>query len=263
MTQVVAPGADSLLLHDISWSTYDAFARDLARRAGPRVSYDRGALEIVSPHAPHERLARLVSELVVELCTASGQDVEDLGHLTFRNDAWRQGFEPDGCWWIGDRARLGRALAGAYRPGEHPPPDLLLEVDDTSPSLSKTGMFARFGIPEVWRHDTQRLHVLRLVGDRFEAVDRSLALPGLRASDIDGSAGRRAAGAAAAVAGEGATGGRCRRLRPRRRSRLNRPGPAWRGSVGRGRSAEQHDAEDDLDDDSRATRRSVRGRTGG
>ena len=34
-----------------------------------------------------------------------------------------------------------------------PPPDLVIEVDITSPSLDRLPIYARLGVPEVWRYD--------------------------------------------------------------------------------------------------------------
>ena len=41
-----------------------------------------------------------------------------------------------------------------------PPPDLIVEVDISHPSLDKFPIYASLGIPEVWRHNGDTLAVL-------------------------------------------------------------------------------------------------------
>ena len=65
-----------------------------------------------------------------------------------------------------------------------PPPDLVVEVDITRPSISKLPMFAEFGIPEVWRFEGERLSRLRLRRGRYEEVGTSKGFPGVSAQSI-------------------------------------------------------------------------------
>jgi len=45
---------EHLVLRNISWGTYEALLRDLESEPAKRLTYDRGALEIVVPLPPHE-----------------------------------------------------------------------------------------------------------------------------------------------------------------------------------------------------------------
>ena len=65
-----------------------------------------------------------------------------------------------------------------------PPPDLVVEVDITSPSISKLPMFAEFGVPEVWRFDGERLSMLRRRQGSYEEVDTSEVFRGVSAQAI-------------------------------------------------------------------------------
>lgn len=62
-----------------------------------------------------------------------------------------------------------------------PPPDLVIDVDVTSPSLPKLPIFAPMGVPEVWRYReaTEDVVILRLVGGDYRAVSTSETLPPL------------------------------------------------------------------------------------
>jgi Uma2 family endonuclease len=65
-----------------------------------------------------------------------------------------------------------------------PPPDLVVEVDITSPSISKLPLFAEFVVPEVWRFDGERLSMLRLSRGTYEEVGTSDVFPGVSAQAI-------------------------------------------------------------------------------
>ncbi len=44
-----------VILHDVTWETYEQLLANFADRSAPRFSYDRGVLEIVSPTPRHEK----------------------------------------------------------------------------------------------------------------------------------------------------------------------------------------------------------------
>ena len=66
-----------------------------------------------------------------------------------------------------------------------PPPDLAIEVDITSSSLDRMGIYASLGIPEVWRCDGETLTVQLLQPDgSYAPAPRSAALPGLPPGEV-------------------------------------------------------------------------------
>ena len=64
MATILPPTQERVILHDVSWKTYECLLEDHIDRSAPRFAYDRGTLEIMSPSSVHERnnwaLARLV-----------------------------------------------------------------------------------------------------------------------------------------------------------------------------------------------------------
>jgi Uma2 family endonuclease len=66
-----------------------------------------------------------------------------------------------------------------------PPPDLVVEVDITSPSISKVPLFADFGVAEVGRFDGEHFSILRLRRASYEEVDTSDVFPGVSATAIE------------------------------------------------------------------------------
>jgi membrane protein len=146
-----------------------------------RFTFDHGELEM-SPSAKHERLSRRIADLIGVLADEMDLEVEDLGSATFRRQELDRGFERGSCFYVQNVERvLGKDQIDL---AVDPPPDLVLEVDTTSPSISKLPMFAELGVPEVWRFDGSRLSMLRLSRDSYREVDTSDVFPGVSAKAI-------------------------------------------------------------------------------
>jgi Uma2 family endonuclease len=64
-----------------------------------------------------------------------------------------------------------------------PPPDLVIEIDITSPSFSKLPIYAQIGVPEVWRYDGTRAAIFLLEEGEYVEAGESVALPSLT-SDV-------------------------------------------------------------------------------
>lgn len=156
-----------VLLHNASWETYERLLAEREERRSPRFFYDRGVLEIVSPSTEHDGISRVVAALVEILTEEANADVFNAGSTTFKREDLARGFEPDECFYFWANAGRVRELvaskgnidldAGA--------PDLVMEVDISSPSLDKLPIYARLGVPEVWRHDGGRLVILGLADE--------------------------------------------------------------------------------------------------
>lgn len=154
-----------VILHDVSWETYEKLLTDLADQSCIRLAYDRGTLEIMSPTTKHERYNRTIALLVEILAEELGIDVASLGSSTFKRGDLERGFEPDSCFYIKnaeliiDKEELDLTV--------DPPPDLVIEVDITSGSLRKFPIYAQLRVPEIWRYDGRRLYIYQRVGDSY------------------------------------------------------------------------------------------------
>jgi Uma2 family endonuclease len=178
-----------ILLPNASWGTYERLLAEREERRSPRFFYDRGVLEIVSPSAEHDRISRVVAVLVELLAEEADTDVENAGSTTFKREDLSRGFEPDECFYFGSKAGRVRELVADKGnldlDSGDPAPDLVVEVDITSPSLDKLPIYSRLGVQEVWRHDGERLVVLGLADDvgggeepRYTEAPESAFLPG-------------------------------------------------------------------------------------
>ena len=178
MATVLAPHdvcEPRVVLPKISWETYERLLTDLEDCSAPRLTYDRGKLEIMSPTPKHEKLNRAVELLVNALAEEFEVDWLGFGSTTFRREDLERGFEPDSCFYfqnellVRDKERLDLTV--------DPPPDLVVEIDITSPSLDKSPIFAQLGVPEVWRYDGTTLKIFHLEGNAYVERQSSGVLP--------------------------------------------------------------------------------------
>lgn len=149
-------------LRNVGWETYERLVEEDPNRSAPRFFYDRGVLEIVSPSFEHEQISRAIASLVEELLVELDVDVVSAGSTTFKREDFARGFEPDACFYLSEKIPQVRGRRRIALDAGDPPPDLVVEVDIMSPSASKLPIYARLGVPEVWRHDGDRLAILGL-----------------------------------------------------------------------------------------------------
>lgn len=175
MEAVKTPSEQRTVLHNISWETYEHLLADHVDSSSPRFTYDRGILEIMVVSSRHERPNRLIALLVEVVAEEMDLDLENLGSTTFKREDLQRGFEPDSCFYIQNEGRIrGKE---EIDPDLDPPPDLVIEVDITSPSLDRFPIYAHFGVPEVWRYAGERVMIYGLRDTEYVEVTQSSALP--------------------------------------------------------------------------------------
>ena len=177
-----------VLLPNTGWGTYERLLAEREERRKPRFFYDRGVLEILSPSAEHDMTSRIIAALVELLAEEADADIENVGSTTFKREDLARGFEPDECFYFGANAARVRGIVAGKGNIEldagDPAPDLVVEVDVTSPSLDKLPIYAHLGVTEVWRHDGGRLVILLLADEaggeepRYAEAPESAYLPG-------------------------------------------------------------------------------------
>jgi Uma2 family endonuclease len=163
------------ILSGISWETYERLLADMQDSHAAHFAYDQGMLEIMAPSHEHESLKHVIAMLVEILAEEMEVDIHGGGSTTFRRKDLARGFEPDACFYI-QHAELVRGKKQIDL-AQDPPPDLIIEIDITRPSLNKFPIFAALGIPEVWRYDGARVAIFRLVDNDYVDRPESVALP--------------------------------------------------------------------------------------
>ena len=166
---------ERVVLPCVSWETYERLLADDEERRVPRMTYDQGVLELVTPSMPHDEDAGTIARIVDIVAANLGIPIRSVGSTTFRRKDLARGFEPDASFYIQNEERIrGQREVDLT---VDPPPDLILEMEMSRAALDKLPMFASMGIPEVWRCDGQRLTILILEQDRYRQSPSSMALP--------------------------------------------------------------------------------------
>ena len=172
----------SVVLHNVSWETYERLLSERRKSGNPRLNYDQGSLEIMILSLQHERLQHTLATLVELLAHERGLDVEGMGAAAFRRADMARGFEPDACFYFSQAARM-RARDEIDLTVD-PAPDLVIEVDLTPFSLNKLLIFAALGVNEIWWYDGRQLTVCILDGEEYQEYPESRVLAGLSAARL-------------------------------------------------------------------------------
>lgn len=170
------------VLHGISWETYERLLEELQDRR-LRLTYDCGTLEIMSPSQPHERVNHLLARMLEAMTEVLGLPIMGGGSTTWRRQDLEKGLEPDECYWVQNESRVrGRSDVDLL---VDPPPDLAIEVDVTSLSLSRLKIYGALGVPEVWRWRDGRIAVhLRQADGTYTVAARSSCFPDVSIDEL-------------------------------------------------------------------------------
>ena len=171
-----------ILLSGIRWCTYEALLTDLGDSPATRLAYHRGLLENMVPSFSHEQLNRPLASIIEAFAMGMQLDFINAGSTTFKRADVERGFEPDSCFYVQhvDTIRGQTTIDLAT----DPPPDLVIEIDITHPSLDKLPIYAAIGVPEVWRSDGQQVVIYRLEAGIYIAANSSDVLPGITAHQV-------------------------------------------------------------------------------
>lgn len=180
--QITSLAETRTVLENIRWETFVELAEQ-RRGSVPRMTFDEGVLELMSPRRQHENIGRLIGRLVENYTEVLGIEIQSVASTTFKRKDLQKAFEADESYYIEHAEQI--------RPKEEidltidPPPDLVIEVEITSSAIRKLKLFAAMGVPEVWRHDGEQLQMFTLRDGQFQPIDSSTVLPGLTSAAIE------------------------------------------------------------------------------
>jgi Uma2 family endonuclease len=174
---------EKVILHDVSWETYQKLVQDQMGKREIRLSYDDGDLQIMVESIKHAKLAAALGEIVSAIGDILELDFIGAGSTTFRKEKGRKGFEPDDSYYFENAPLMRRK--NEIDLAVDPPPELIVEVDVTSPSLPRFPIFAEVGVAEVWRYDGTEVKFYRLQKNRqYAEVEKSECLPNIRSETV-------------------------------------------------------------------------------
>lgn len=170
------------LLQNVSWETYEALLADLENSC-VRLTYDNGALELMSPLPKHGREQKLLGRLIEAYTEERDIPIAGFAQTTWRDRAQAKGLEPDECYYIRNEL-LVRARDDIKIPDD-PAPDLAIEVDVTHNTLDKKTVYAALKISELWNWEDERLTVFALQRNQeYLEVTVSPNLPDLPLTEV-------------------------------------------------------------------------------
>jgi Uma2 family endonuclease len=170
------------VLRGVDWESYVRM-RNHPGNDHLRMSYLDGTLILVSPQFIHDRYGWRIAKVVDEVCEGLAIPSE----CTVTTTLQRKGpgplkgsaKEPDfGFYFRENEPRMRNKDQIVLE--VDPPPDLAIEIDNKADSSAARPVYARLGVPEVWRYapnEDPALEFLRLIGKTYEEIDRSICLP--------------------------------------------------------------------------------------
>lgn len=164
-----------VVLSGIGWDWYEEILAEYADSNALHFAYDNGFLEVEVPTLKHEKPNALLADVVKAVCYELEIDFVDVGQTTFRKKSKTKGVEPDTGFYIQNEAEIRGKMEIDLQ--FDPAPDLVIEVDLTSPSLDKMPIYAALGVPEVWLYKGERVEFYQLAGDVYQKFENSIALP--------------------------------------------------------------------------------------
>jgi Uma2 family endonuclease len=175
------PGAEVVLRHQ-SWSDYETLLHSRRDRAAIKLYFDAATaqeIRIMAPLPEHRKKSDTLSDLVKCLLRHQGLDYESFDPITLKRSG-QQGAEPDACFYIQNRlAILGKTRIDL---DQDPPPDLAIEIDQTSSTLAAD--YQPLGIPELWIYRRQTLLIYCFDGQRYVEQSASPLFPNIQVKDL-------------------------------------------------------------------------------
>jgi len=176
----------SFTIPGVAWSQYVAINDALGDHPSLRMLYLDGSLTFLSPARIHEWSERALDKILLAISVACGIEMDVVGSTTLRKELDLSGLEGDEAYYL----RQNVALMGGPKPIDltvDPPPDLAIEVENSNQADKSMAIYARLGVPEVWRHDVRRgtLGFWALQADgTYQLNATSLGFPFLTPADV-------------------------------------------------------------------------------
>jgi Uma2 family endonuclease len=182
MIATSTPAEQRTVLQNISWETFETLLKETGEDRGSRFAYDCGTLEIMTPLFEHENPKIQFDRLIFALAEELEIEIKSAGSTTLKRRLAKRGIEPDNCYYIQNESAVrGRQKLDLVT---DPPPDLAIEIDITSSSVNKLGIYSALGVFELWRYDGRDLKFHHLTEGQYIECEFSSAFPLVSVSEI-------------------------------------------------------------------------------
>jgi len=167
-----------------TWNDYIKIIADPAYEKTKGYYYD-GQLRIeMPPVGPDHASDNTIILFVVNLfCTIKGIPLKGLINCSYRKASVRE-CQPDVSYYIGERAKLAITGTSVVDLNSYPPPDLVIEVANTSLADDigkKRLLYEDLGVSEYWVVDVQKVQIIAfaIADGGSKRINQSQILPGL------------------------------------------------------------------------------------
>ena len=167
-------GEKRVVFNHLSWLSYQQILQAIGENNRAHLFYDRGTLEITMPLEEHEFYRELIGLFIRILVVELGLKIKSMGSTTLAREDLERGAEPDNAYYIQNQAKV---LGKRINLTEDPPPDLVVEVDITHTDINKLALYARLGVPELWRFNGQIWRIYRLEKGGYQEGEFSPTFP--------------------------------------------------------------------------------------
>jgi Uma2 family endonuclease len=135
-----------------------------------RLAYYHRVLEIKMPLGLHEIINHILERMIIALTEELDLGIRGFGSTTLNREDLAAGVEPDCCFYIQNCDRISGSELNLV---SDPPPDLVVEVDITSPSSRKFSIYRDLGIPEIWQYNASGIRIYKLQANEYMESDFS------------------------------------------------------------------------------------------
>jgi hypothetical protein len=91
MALVLHPTHDRVILHGVTWATFERLLADRGDRAGVRLTYDQGTVELTMPSVEHETVKQFLILIVDAIAFARDLHLLNVGSTTFTREDLARG----------------------------------------------------------------------------------------------------------------------------------------------------------------------------
>src|SRR5215510_10000183 len=100
MALALHPTQERVILHGVTWATFERLLADRGDHASVRIAYDQGTMELTMPSAEHETVKQFLVLIVDAIALARDLHLLNVGSTTFTRADLARGFEPDACFGL-------------------------------------------------------------------------------------------------------------------------------------------------------------------
>lgn len=177
------------VLPAVDWMTYQKISDALVGRH-VRLTYDGENLEFMTISPEHGNCSRLIAQLVVVLTEEFNVPRKSFGDMTCDREDLQRGLEPDESFYLTNEPLVRGKDRIDF--SVDPPPDLAVEIEISRSSRNRMDIYAKLGVPEVWRYDSRTLRVYGLTAEgEYVQADASRYFPIVAIGELAVFLGRR------------------------------------------------------------------------